>query len=129
MPSPRLRRVSPTDSRVSGLAICSRHIFEVVISGERDGRQFDLGELVLTSGEAMDGDDIVLVPAGRGRPMFGSLDDGVLRGASGEARSGSRWVIAGRIIGTYRQTGRDWFYSAVAGANRAPGRQLSLFAA
>jgi len=85
---------------------------------------------VVCRGEARQGDDVVLLPCGHGRPQFGRLDGIRLLGAEGEPCHPARWQVAGKIVLAYRQQSDGWMVELL---DRAPmrliGGQLSLFSA
>jgi hypothetical protein len=115
--------------------------FEIRTDGRVDGRAFSSGEHLLLEPGAQDGDAVVLVATGPGRPRLGFVRGATLVGDRGEPCARSRWSVAGRIVGVARPLGADWRVEPfdaphVVGLDRtqepaAPERpgQLSLFVA
>lgn len=72
--------------------------FLVVEAGEFHGSSLSAGDVLVCEGPADErGAAVVLVPAGVGRPMVGTVEAGELFGDAGEPCRASRWHVAGRI--------------------------------
>jgi len=85
-----------------------RQVFSVERDGLFGGRQFHAGELALVDGVAEEGDLVVLVAAGPGRPRLGRVVGNRLLGDRGEPCLMSRWEVAGRVVGVIRPVGTGW---------------------
>lgn len=104
--------------------------FEVLRGGSFNGHVFRSGDQVLVHGVPEDGDEVVLVTTGRGRPRFGSLERQRLLGDQGEPCSMDRWAAAGRLLAVARPVPGGWTVEDLDDTNvvgLVP--QLSLFAA
>ncbi len=105
--APSLRAASPSHARPAGIP-SSAQVFSVARDGEFGGRSFRSGELVIVSGTPEQGDSVVLVARGPGRPMLGRVDGLRLLGDHGEPCLLSRWSVAGRLVGVVRSVGSRW---------------------
>lgn len=104
--------------------------FVVVRDGRWQSSQWRVGDVVVCRGDATQGDDVVLLPAGHGRPQFGSIKGIRLYGAEGEPCHPARWHVAGKIVLAYRQQSDGWMVELRdAMPTRQTGGQLSLFSA
>ena len=114
--------------------------FAVVREGICAHGQWGAGEVLVCRGEARDGDKVVLVARGHGRPRVGSVRKGRLYGDAGELCHPGRWRVAGRLVATWRPRGEGWVCtlldsddelgsSSVRSTTSEPSTQLSLFAA
>lgn len=83
-------------------------MFRVTHEGSYAGRRFRAGEIVLVEGSPLDGQDVVMVPAGHGHPQLGRVDGVLLLGSYGEPCSNARWRVAGRVCGVARSVGAAW---------------------
>ncbi len=81
---------------------------ECVAPGVLDGVAWEPGQRAAAIPGVLDGDAIVLLPRGRGRPMAGRLAEGFLLGPWGERCAPQRWDVAGRLVGPFRRAGRRW---------------------
>lgn len=82
--------------------------FSVVRDGMFAGRMFRSGEVALVHGGPEEGDAVVLVAQGPGRPRLGRVQGNQLVGDRGEPCLMSRWEVAGRVIGVARPMGAVW---------------------
>ena len=82
--------------------------FVVVRHGECVHGQWGAGEVLVCRGEARDGDLVVLVARGHGRPRVGTVRGGRLYGDAGEPCHAGRWTVAGRLVATWRQRDGGW---------------------
>jgi len=104
--------------------------FVVVREGRWQSSLWRVGDVVVSRGDANQGDDVVLLPAGHGRPQFGSVQGIRLFGAEGEPCHPARWQVAGKIVLAYRQESDAWMVELRdAMPMRRSGGQLSLFSA
>ena len=110
--------------------------FVVVRHGECVHGQWGAGEVLVCRGEARDGDLVVLVARGHGRPRVGTVRGGRLYGDAGEPCHAGRWTVAGRLVATWRQRDGGWICALtdgddgsvpVASVPSPPSEQLSLF--
>ena len=83
-------------------------LFRVVRSGVFGARRFTAGEIAWVESGATDGDSVVLVALGFGRPRFGRVLGRRLLGATGEPCLASRWEVAGQVCGVLRPAGAEW---------------------
>ncbi len=83
-------------------------MFSIVRDGWFAGREFRAGEVALVHGTPEEGDAVVLVAAGPGRPRLGRVQGLQLVGDQGEPCLMSRWEVAGRVIGVARPMGTVW---------------------
>ena len=107
MSAPELSAIlhrSPVADRVPA----SVRMFSVLRAGTFGGRCYRVGEIVLVDGVADAQHGMVMVPAGQGRPQFGTLDGVALIGPYGEPCSRQRWNVAGRLLGVARSMGTSW---------------------
>lgn len=121
-------------------------LFRVTRDGSFDGRVYRAGELALVDGSPGEGDSVVLVAIGHGRPRLGRVAGTQLLGDQGEPCHLSRWEVAGRLRGVVRPVGAGWAVemfdrpgvvgmtsapvaSSIPVHAPAPQQQLSLFAA
>ena len=72
--------------------------FVVVQSGVFNGRPWNVGDVVVCQGMATDGEAVVLVARGMGRPRLGTVAGHRFYGDCGEPCSRARWEAAGRIV-------------------------------
>ncbi|MEZ4319464.1 MAG: hypothetical protein R3F61_18255 [Myxococcota bacterium] len=86
----------------------SIQVFSVVRDGEFAGRRFRSGELAVVEGMPEEGDAVVLVAVGPGRPRLGRVVGNRLMGDRGEPCLMSRWEVAGRVAGVIRPVGTGW---------------------
>jgi hypothetical protein len=100
--------------------------FVVTRSGRFGGRLWREGDVVVCSGEPGDGEQVVLVARGHGRPRLGSVRGPHLFGDAEEACHPQRWRAAGRIQAVHRRAMAGWVVEWVAEPER---RQLALFQA
>ncbi|MCB9677020.1 MAG: hypothetical protein H6737_18025 [Alphaproteobacteria bacterium] len=146
--APSLRNATLGFEAPSTLPVGIR-VFGIVRDGEFAGRHYRSGELaVVVGGVPEEGDAVVLVAVGPGRPRLGRVQGNRLIGDRGEPCLMSRWEVAGRVEGVIRPVGAGWAIEmfdqpGIVGmaADRAPGvlegtpepvrpvAQLSLFAA
>jgi len=73
----------------------SATLFEVLQAGTWNGEWYEAGERILCGGVPRNGDPVVLVPSGRGRPVLGRRVGLGWTGASNEPCSPRRWRAAG----------------------------------
>ena len=104
---PFLRIASPQHARPAGIPATAQ-VFSVARDGQFGGRSFRAGELVIVAGQPEQGDSVVLIANGPGRPMFGQVDGHRLLGMHGEPCLLSRWQVAGRLAGVVRSVGTRW---------------------
>ncbi len=72
--------------------------FRVSRSGACGGRLFHLGaDLEVATRTPVDGEPVVLVPRGPGRPRLGTVRKGRLYGAAGEPCAPAWWTVAGPV--------------------------------
>jgi hypothetical protein len=83
-------------------------LFRVAHGGQFGGRRFQAGELALVGGIPQEGDAVVLVAIGPGRPRLGSVQGRRILGDRGEPCLTSRWEVAGRLLGVLRPVGTGW---------------------
>ncbi len=106
-------------------------VFVVVREGRWQSGLWSVGDVIVCRGEAGEGDDVVLLPAGHGRPQFGTVQGIRLYGAEGEPCHPARWHVAGMIVLAYRHQADGWMVElrdSMKGVQRSGG-QLSLFSA
>lgn len=113
--------------------------FVVVREGSCAHGHWGTGEVLVCRGEPADGDQVVLVARGHGRPRVGTVRKGRLYGDAGEPCHPDRWRVAGRLVATWRVRGEGWVCSltdtsehagsAPVVASRERAVQLDLFAA
>ena len=102
MNAPRLARYQ--DLRHNNLSVpaiwqgAADDVFVVVSSGEFDGQRYRVGDVLICRGEAVDGEAMVLMARGHGRPRMGRVLGDALFGEVGEPCSAARWRAAGRIV-------------------------------
>lgn len=97
----------PLDRVPSGFPLEGR-LFEVVRGGVFGGRTFAEGELLWAGATAEEGDRVVLVARGPGRPRLGCVRGRQLLGDHGEPCHTSRWEVAGKLLGVVRPVGAGW---------------------
>ena len=114
--------------------------FAVVREGICAHGRWGAGEVLVCRGEARDGDKVVLVARGLGRPRVGSVRKGRLYGDAGEPCHPGRWRVAGRLVATWRPRGEGWVCTLLDSGDESgisapvsmlsePSPQLDLFAA
>lgn len=82
--------------------------FVVVREGDCTHGHWGTGEVLVCRGEPADGDRVVLVARGHGRPRVGTVRKGRLYGDAGEPCHPGRWRVAGRLVATWRARGEGW---------------------
>lgn len=111
MAVPALTRISPTTPRPANLP-AGVQAFSVARGGEFAGRRFSEGEIALVGGAVEEGEALVLVALGHGRPRLGTVRGSRLIGDRGEPCLTSRWEVAGRLLGIARPVGAGWAVDA-----------------
>lgn len=106
--------------------------FAVLRDGACPAGSWAAGEVLVCRGEPRDGDTVVLVARGHGRPRIGQVIRGQLIGDAGERCHPERWRVAGRVVGTWRRRVEGWVCGLVEAGEvvapvAAPARQLGLF--
>jgi hypothetical protein len=109
--------------------------FIVTRDGHCSQGSWGAGEVLVCRGQAADGDAVVLVPRGPGRPRVGRVQGTRLIGDAGEQCHHSRWRVAGRLVATWRQRTGGWLCELIDTDDNALDRdavsegpaQLSLF--
>lgn len=126
-------QAAPSASR-AGASAPVEH-FVVVRDGAWAGGSWSAGEVVVCRGEARDGDVVVLVARGHGRPRLGRVVGGELFGDAGERCHPARWRVAGRCVATWTQQRGGWVCVLADGGDahrddvvveRAPAAQPQL---
>ena len=144
MSAPSLRPAT-LDSALSRSVPAGVQVFSVARDGDFGGRRYRAGELAVVEGVPEEGDPVVLVAVGPGRPRLGRVHRNQLLGEHGEPCLMSRWEVAGRVVGVIRAVGTGWAVemfaqpgvigmasevpAAPATAAPEPVAQLDLFAA
>ncbi|MCB9680750.1 MAG: hypothetical protein H6733_04690 [Alphaproteobacteria bacterium] len=108
--------------------------YAVVRAGVFDGRSFHAGDVVVCGGRPQVDERVVLVPTGRGRPVFGHRRRDGLRGDRGEPCDASRWMPVGAVVRVVERAhavvdpvGPVAAEVVVYRQRRAPAPQLALF--
>ena len=79
--------------------------FSVTCSGLFEGLNWKGGDRLILDGRTTDGDLILLISKGRGRPRLGVIREGQILGDSYEPCSTSRWAVAGRVVAVVGRNG------------------------
>lgn len=108
MNAPRLSTFQSSDADLLSLPAFWRssgsEVFVVTQAGEFAGVRYGAGDVLLCRGDSMDGEPVVLVARGHGRPRLGWTREDELFGDMGEPCSAARWRACGRVAAVMRAT-------------------------